>query len=248
MRRTRYFVFAVAVAFVTLAAFAAEESVPREDPEAETQEEPAAIAQAELDTASYGFGMEIGKQLKTSGMKLALDPFLKGFKDALENKKPAYTQEEMRKAMRTVQATAMQVQQRQMAVVGEENLAKAQTFLEENKSKPGVKTLPGGTQYEVMTEGTGTTATADDTVTAHYKGMLLNGETFDSSYERGEPATFEVGQVIKGWQEALAQMKTGDKWRLWVPPDQAYGEQGRPPVIPPNSLLIFEVELIKVGE
>jgi FKBP-type peptidyl-prolyl cis-trans isomerase FklB len=119
-------------------------------------------------------------------------------------------------------------------------------FLEENKKAEGVTTLPSGLQYKVLKSGTGATPTADDTVRTHYKGTLIDGTVFDSSYDRGEPAEFPVGGVIKGWTEALQKMKVGDKWQLVIPSELAYGESGAGGVIPPHATLVFEIELLDI--
>jgi len=148
----------------------------------------------------------------------------------------AYQQEMQMKMMAEASAAA------------EENEQKAEAFLAENGKKEGVKTLASGLQYKVITEGGGASPTAESTVEVHYKGTLIDGTEFDSSYKRGEPASFPVGGVIPGWTEALQLMKEGAKWEVAIPPALAYGEQGAPPVIPPNSALVFEVELLKVVE
>ena len=119
-------------------------------------------------------------------------------------------------------------------------------FLAANKNNPGVVTLEDGLQYQVMTEGKGATPSAEDIVTVNYKGSLIDGTEFDSSYKRGQPAQFQVGGVIRGWTEALQKMKVGSKWKLFIPSDLAYGEMGHPPAIPGNSTLVFEVELLEV--
>jgi len=137
-------------------------------------------------------------------------------------------------------------QQEMLRKEAETNLAAGNAFLEENKGKPGVVVLPSGLQYKVLEEGTGRTPTATDRVKVHYQGTFVNGEEFDSSYRRNQPAEFQVNRVIAGWTEALQLMKEGAKWQLFIPADLAYGERGRPPSMPPNSTLIFEVELIEV--
>lgn len=136
--------------------------------------------------------------------------------------------------------------QSQMNSVGDQSKKKGESFLLANKSKPGVVTLPDGLQYKIITEGTGTKPTDNDTVTVDYAGTLIDGTEFDSSYKRGQPATFPVSGVIPGWTEALKLMKTGSVWELYIPASLAYGEQGAPPVIGPNETLIFKVHLIDI--
>jgi FKBP-type peptidyl-prolyl cis-trans isomerase FklB len=140
----------------------------------------------------------------------------------------------------------MAARQRESKERAEKNLAEGKAFLEENKKKEGIKTLPSGLQYKVITEGSGRTPKATDTVTVHYRGTLINGTEFDSSYKKGQPATFQVSGVVRGWTEALQLMKEGSKWQLFIPSELAYGERAAGPQIPPGSTLIFEVELISI--
>ena len=189
---------------------------------------------------SYGLGMSLGANLKRSGVDPAQVDFgllEKGMKDAAGGK-TMLTEMEARGAIMAFQTEARKK-------LAEKNKKEAEEFLAANKSKPGVVTAASGLQYKILTEGQGESPKATDNVTVHYKGTLLDGTEFDNSYKRNQPASFGVGQVIKGWTEALQLMKPGAKWQLFVPPDLAYGEAGRPG-IPPNALLTFEVELISV--
>jgi len=185
--------------------------------------------------ASYGIGVGIGKSMKSQGVDIDPNTLAKGIADAVKGT-PLLTDEQIREVM-----TAFQ----------EEMLSKvkkeSEDFLAKNKTKKGVTTLPSGLQYEVIKEGTGKAPKATDTVTVHYEGTLINGTVFDSSIKRGEPASFPVGQVIKGWTEALQLMKEGAKWKLYIPSNLAYGEnpQGGG-AIRPHDALIFDVELLKV--
>jgi len=191
------------------------------------------------DKASYGLGMSIGESLLKDGLdSLDMDIFIQGVKDRIAgtNKIPV---EESQKALQTYY-TEMQ------SAKGNKNIEAGLAFMELNGKKDGVTTLASGMQYEVMTEGSGPKPTASDKVTTHYHGTLIDGTIFDSSVERGQPASFPVNGVIQGWVEALQLMGTGSKWRLFIPPNLAYGAQGSPPVIGPNSTLIFEVELISI--
>lgn len=191
---------------------------------------------------SYIIGRDMAGNLKKQGIDVNADAFVKGMKEALEGKPSALSQNEVQEAM-------MQLQQEMGAKQGaaaSENQKAGEAFLAENKNKEGVKTLPSGLQYEVLNEGTGKSPSASDKVTTHYHGTLIDGTTFDSSYERGQPATFPVNGVIAGWTEALQLMKEGAKWRLYIPSNLAYGAQGAGDVIGPNSTLIFDVELISV--
>lgn len=189
---------------------------------------------------SYSLGLSLGNNLKRNGVEpseVDLEQLGRGFKDAIGNA-AQLSETDARNAIMAYQTEARNRW-------AERNKHAADTFLAANKSKEGVVTTASGLQYKVLTEGAGTPPKANDTVTVHYKGTLLDGTEFDSSYKRGQPATFGVGQVIKGWTEALQLMKPGAKWQLFIPPDLAYGPQGRPG-IPPNALLQFEVELISV--
>ena len=203
----------------------------------------AADAAADADSKtkfSYGLGLSLGSNLKRNGVdpgEVDLNQFIRGLKDAASGN-AQMTENDARNAIMAYQNEA----RKRMA---ENNKKAAEDFLSANKSKPGVVTTASGLQYKVLSEGAGESPKADDQVTVHYKGTLLDGTEFDSSYKRGQPATFGVGQVIKGWTEALQLMKPGAKWQLFIPPDLAYGEAGRPG-IPPNSLLQFEVELLSV--
>lgn len=195
------------------------------------------------DKASYAIGMDIGSSLKKQG--LDLDP--KILSDALATSyaggKPMLSLEEASEAMKALQKEMVAKQ----ALAGVKSKKDGEDYLIANKKKDGVKTLASGLQYKVIKEGAGKTPKLTDTVTTHYKGTLIDGTEFDSSYKRNEPATFPVQGVIPGWTEALQLMKEGSKWQLFIPANLAYGEQGHPPVIPPSSTLIFDIELIKVN-
>jgi FKBP-type peptidyl-prolyl cis-trans isomerase len=189
---------------------------------------------------SYSLGLSLGTNLKRNGVdpaELDLELFRRGFQDAAGGR-AQLSENDARNAIMAYQTEARKR-------LAEKNKKAAEEFLAANKTREGVVTTASGLQYKVLSEGTGESPKATDQVTVHYKGTLLDGTEFDSSYKRGQPATFGVGQVIKGWTEALQLMKPGAKWQLFIPPDLAYGEQGRPG-IPPNSLLQFEVELISV--
>jgi FKBP-type peptidyl-prolyl cis-trans isomerase FklB len=213
-------------------AFAAEEPQKPEGIEART---------------SYALGLNIGKGFKNQGLEINTDVFLQGLNDGLNEAAPLLTDEEMRSAMETLRADLEKKHKARLKASAEKNLAASETFFAANKKEKGVMTLPSGLQYKVEKAGTGKSPAKDDSVTVHYRGTLLSGQVFDSSYKRGEPATFQVDQVIPGWTEALQLMKEGAKWRLFIPPDLAYGERGNP-AIPPNSALIFDVELLKVDQ
>lgn len=197
-----------------------------------------------LDTdeakASYAIGQQIGGNLKQQNIEFNADALAMALKDVLkgENK---MTTEEMQNAMMKLQELSMKKSQE----AAEKNAKEGAEFLEKNKAAAGVKTTESGLQYIVEKEGTGATPKKDDVVKVHYKGTLTNGEQFDSSIERGQPAEFPVGGVIPGWTEALQLMKVGGKAKLFIPPQLAYGPSGRPG-IPPNSVLVFEVELIDI--
>jgi FKBP-type peptidyl-prolyl cis-trans isomerase len=198
------------------------------------------------DKLSYALGMNMGSGLKTNSIEVDADILAQGLKDALAGKKTLLTEQEARETIMAVQKDIQSKMQEKMKAEGEKNKKDGEAFLAANKKKEGVKALPSGLQYKVMTEGKGAMPKATDSVTVQYKGTLIDGTEFDSSYKRNEPATFPVNGVIKGWTEALQLMKEGSKWQLFIPANLAYGEQGRPG-IPPNSVLIFEVELVKIG-
>ncbi|ARS35242.1 FKBP-type peptidyl-prolyl cis-trans isomerase [Pontibacter actiniarum] len=191
---------------------------------------------------SYIIGRDMATNLKKQGIEVEAESFMKGLKDVQAGNASSLSQQEVQEAMMALQQEMAQKQ----SAAGNENKQAGEEFLAANKSKEGVHTLPSGLQYMVLQEGTGKSPSANDTVTTHYHGTLIDGTTFDSSYERGQPATFPVNGVIAGWTEALQKMKEGAKWRLFVPANLAYGAQGAGDVIGPNSTLIFDVELLQV--
>ena len=193
-----------------------------------------------MDKLSYALGLSMGNNFKSSGIQtLSVTDFANGVKAVYEGEKPEMTYDEAKQVINDF-FTQMQRE------VNDRNRAEGEAFLAENKKKSGVVVLPSGLHYEVLTEGKGKKPAATDRVQCHYHGTLINGEVFDSSIERGEPAVFGVSQVIPGWVEALQLMPEGSKWRLFIPSDLAYGENGAGGKIAPNSTLIFDVELLKV--
>jgi FKBP-type peptidyl-prolyl cis-trans isomerase len=198
------------------------------------------------EKASYAIGLSIGGSLHRDGVDVDPNIVLRGLKDALAGSKPLMTEDELKATMVALQTDVRQRAQAKMQQVGEMNVKEGEAFLADNKTKPGVVTLPSGLQYKILVEGSGPKPTAADSVVCNYRGMLINNTEFDSSYERGQPATFQVGQVIKGWTEALQLMPVGSKWQLFIPPDLAYGQRGNGQDIGPNATLIFEVELLSI--
>jgi FKBP-type peptidyl-prolyl cis-trans isomerase FklB len=178
---------------------------------------------------------------------LNTEAVVQGMKDAAAGATPLMSPQEMNKTLVELKNKIVAAQQEERKKAGEKNLAEGKAFLAENAKKEGVKTLPSGLQYKAIKEGDGPMPKATDTVTVHYRGSLIDGTEFDSSYSRNQPATFPANGVIKGWTEALQLMKTGAKWELFIPPDLAYGERGAGQVIGPNSTLIFEVELLSIA-
>jgi len=200
--------------------------------------------------SSYALGMSIGLGLGKQGVGKSVDPAIvaRGLRDALAGSKTTLTEDEMKAALQQLRTQVESAQQAKAHEAGAGKRKEGDAFLATNKSKDGVKTLPDGLQYKVITEGKGPKPTASDTVTVNYRGTLINGKEFDSSYKRGQPATFPVGGVIKGWTEALQLMPVGSKYQLFIPPDLAYGDRGAGADIGPGETLIFEVELLSIGE
>jgi FKBP-type peptidyl-prolyl cis-trans isomerase FklB len=204
----------------------------------------------EKDKASYAIGVNIGKDLGEKLRKDSVDVntaiVLRGMKDALAGGKMLLTDDQAKAAMDQFMADLHEKQEKKMAIAGDVNKAKGDTFLAANKTKDGVITLPSGLQYKIISPGTGPKPTSSDSVVCNYRGTLIDGTEFDASAKHGGPATFPVGKVIKGWTEALQLMPVGSKWQLYIPSDLAYGSQGAGGDIGPNSTLIFDIELLSI--
>ena len=220
--------FIISLAMLSFAGsvFGQDKSTPLKDPK---------------DKISYSIGLNIGLNLKKQNVSVNPDTFVLGLKDALAGK-PQMTEEQVKETMTAFEKEMIDKQK----ATGVKNGADGEKFLAENKKKEGVKTTASGLQYKVVKEGTGAQPKESDTVIANYRGTLIDGTEFDSSYKRGQPATFPVSGVIKGWTEALQMMKVGSKYQLFIPASLAYGERAVGPDIGPNSTLIFEVELVDV--
>lgn len=206
------------------------------------------VLKTQKDKVSYAIGLNIGKSLRKDSVEVDPAVFARGVKDALTGAKALLTDAELRAVLTTLQGDLQKRQEETMRQAGEVNKKSGDAFLAENKTKPGVVTLPDGLQYKVLTEGTGPKPAATDSVVCNYRGTLIDGTEFDSSYKRGQPATFPVNGVIKGWTEAVQLMPVGSKWQLFLPADLAYGNRGAGPDIGPNATLIFEVELLSIQD
>ena len=202
------------------------------------------------DKQSYAIGINVGKglsqNLKQTGLDIDPAILTRAIKDVLAGDRQSMTDQEAQETLKTLQADMRKGQEEKAKQLAETNKKEGEEFLAANKTKEGVTTLPDGLQYKILQEGTGPRPAATDSVTVNYRGTLVNGTEFDSSYKRGQPATFNVTGIIKGWTEALELMSVGSKWQLFIPSDLAYGPSGRPPVIGPNSTLVFEVELVSI--
>ncbi len=199
--------------------------------------------------ASYGFGLGLGRQFKAQAIDLEPTLIARGIADALAGAKPLLSDEQLQVCMQEFEQQVQAKQAEAIKGLADKHKAEGEAFLAKNKALPGVKVTKSGLQYKILSAGTGATPKATETVTTHYKGTLIDGTEFDSSYKRGEPTSFPVDGVIAGWTEALQLMKVGDKWQLVIPSELAYGDQpqqGGP--IPPNAVLVFEIELLEVKD
>ena len=206
------------------------------------------VLKDQKDKVSYSMGMNIGNNLKKQSIDVNPDVLAQGIKDALSGSKALMTEQEVNETIMAFQKEMSAKQIERLKELGEKNKKEGEAFLAENKKKEGIITLPSGLQYKVINEGTGETPEPTDVVTVNYRGTLIDGTEFDSSYRRGQPATFPVNAVIAGWAEALQLMKVGSKWQLFIPSDLAYGERGAGRDIGPNATLIFDVELLSIKE
>jgi len=225
------FIAILGLAFLSVSAYAA-------DPALKTQK----------DKVSYSIGLDIGKNLKTQGIEIDPNLLSKGIQDAVSGGKPMLTEEEVQGVMTAFSQEMQSKMAAKSKAAADKNQKEGDAFLAENKKKKDVVTLPSGLQYKILKAGTGKKPKSTDTVTTNYKGTLIDGTEFDSSYKRGQPASFPVTGVIPGWTEALQLMPVGSKWQLFVPPTLAYGPRGAGPQIGPNATLIFEVELLGIQE
>ncbi|HMI52762.1 MAG TPA: FKBP-type peptidyl-prolyl cis-trans isomerase [Candidatus Saccharimonadales bacterium] len=199
------------------------------------------------DKASYAIGINIGKSMRRDEVDIDAAILARGLRDAMAGGKLLLTEDEAKAVLSALAAEMKQKQEVKMAALGMANKKSGEEFLAANKAKDGVVTLPDGLQYKILKEGTGPKPKADDEVVCNYKGTLIDNTEFDSSYKRGEPATFPVNGVIKGWTEALQLMPVGSKWQLFLPSNLAYGERSPGPEIGPDSTLVFEVELMAIN-
>lgn len=199
----------------------------------------------EFAKMSYSVGYQVGSDFKRQELTIQPELLLKGIQDALENNESLMNTAEMKDILVDLKKKIVVFQQEEIRKAAEKNLAKGKTFLSKNEKKRGVKTLESGLQYRILKKGSGASPKTTDMVTLHYRGNLIDGTEFDNSYKRGAPATFRADSCIRGWIEALKIMDEGAKWKLFIPPDLAYGERGAG-LISPNSTLVFNLELISV--
>jgi FKBP-type peptidyl-prolyl cis-trans isomerase len=204
--------------------------------------------ETEDQKASYGIGLNMGSQLAPAGAKLDMDAFLAGIRDGMDRKDPALPQEEIQTALQAFSAAVNAAESERLTAEGETNRAEGEAFLAENAEKEGVMVTESGLQYEVLRPGEGPMPGPQDQVRIDYRGTLIDGTQFDSSYDRGEPATFGVGGVIPGFSEGLQLMQVGSQYRFFIPGDLAYGPRGAGTDIGPNAALIFEVELLEIPQ
>jgi FKBP-type peptidyl-prolyl cis-trans isomerase FklB len=198
------------------------------------------------DKASYSIGVNIGGGIRSNALDLSTEALIAGIQDGIAGAKPQLTDKEREDTLTAFEQEMTKKETERLKEVAEKNKKEGTQFLAANKAKEGVKTLPSGLQYKILTEGNGAQPKPTDQITVNYRGTLLDGTEFDNSYKRGAPATLPLTGLIKAWSEALPLMKTGAKWQLFVPADLAYGEQGAGRVIGPNSTLIFEIELVGI--
>lgn len=199
------------------------------------------------DKESYSIGFQVGTGMKTDGVDVNVEKLIEGLRDAVEGKEAKLGTEEMKKLITDLRKRVREAQKKKVDDKVAKNLSEGRAFLAENKKKEGVKTTESGLQYKVIKEGDGRTPKATDTVTVHYKGAFIDGKEFDNTYERGAPEQLQLEGIIPGWAEALQLMKAGSKWQLILPSDLAYGREGQGSRIPPNSVLIFDVDLLSIG-
>jgi FKBP-type peptidyl-prolyl cis-trans isomerase FklB len=239
------------------AAMAQQTSTPPSKPAAQAGSAPAASAPAagtatsspyttDKEKASYAIGQNIGKSLQHDGLDVDPNVVSQGLKDAMSGVTSKISEADAQAAMSNLRNKVVAQRQSEQQKAGDSNKKAGDDFLAANKAKQGVVTLPDGMQYKILKEGTGPKPKASDSVVVNYRGTLIDGTEFDSSEKHGEPATLGVGQVIKGWTEALQLMPVGSKWQLYIPPDLAYGPNGAGGVIGPNSTLIFDIELLSI--
>jgi FKBP-type peptidyl-prolyl cis-trans isomerase FklB len=202
---------------------------------------------SQKDKASYAIGLDMGTSLKKNEIDVNQDVLFRGIKDGLTGGKQLMTEQEIKDTIGVLQKDLQAKQQERTKALAEKNKKEGEAFLAENKKKDGVITLASGLQYKIVKKGSGKSPKATDSVTVNYRGKLIDGTEFDSSYKRGQPATFPVNGVIPGWTEALQLMSEGATWQLYIPSTLAYGERGAPGSIGPNAVLIFDVELISVN-
>ena len=249
MKTRNYIVMMVLVCLTVISVYAAQEGAKEDvqEPQATvvTAAPKAETLKTEVEKVSYIIGTQIARNFKSQDIEVDLDSLMMGLKDAIDGNKLVLSQDEMKTVYTAWQGKMRAKQAAKQAKEAAANLASGTAFLEANKAKEGVKVLPSGLQYKVINEGTGNTPTTKDKVKTHYRGTLIDGTEFDSSYKRNQPAEFPVTGVIKGWTEALQLMKVGGKWELYIPANLAYGQRGRPS-IPANSTLIFEIELLEI--
>ncbi|MEO8439616.1 MAG: FKBP-type peptidyl-prolyl cis-trans isomerase [Spartobacteria bacterium] len=239
--------FVILATSIALVSFASAAETELKDQASPT---PAAAASGpfkdQKEKVSYSIGLDIGTTLKRQLIDVNAELLNKGIKDGLSGAKPMMDEEATKETMATFQKDMMAKQAAAKKATGEKNDVEGKKFLEENKKKEGVKTTASGLQYKALKEGSGKTPKATDSVKVNYRGTTIDGTEFDSSYKRGQPATFPVNRVIKGWTEALQLMKVGSKYQVFVPADLAYGERGAGSDIGPNAVLIFDVELLDI--
>ena len=237
--------------FVLLFGLASIACAQQEDAEAtdmSTKTDAAATAmETNREKASYGIGLNMGRNFSSQEVDVDLDAMIAGLRAGLSGAEPALSDEDLQAAMQAFQQEVMSQQQAKHEKQATENSAKGETFLAENAARPGVEVTDSGLQFEVVEPGTGESPSAEDSVQVNYKGSLIDGTVFDSSYQRGQPATFPLAGVIPGFREGIEKMKVGGKYKLYIPPALGYGERGAGKDVPPNSTLVFEIELLAVN-
>lgn len=206
----------------------------------------AATPETDAEKVGYAIGMNIGLSMKMQQLEVDPDQVAAGFIAAFKGEPTLLSEEQMAEILMAFQQQMQDREMQLMAAESARNVEESRIYLEQNSKKEGVVTTESGLQYRVLAAGDGASPRENSVVDVHYRGKLVDGTEFDSSYSRGEPATFPVGNVIPGWTEALQLMQEGDKWEITIPAELAYADQGAPPVIPPSAALIFEVELLKV--